>query len=41
MAPRQGSRLMELIESFRTLLQQFDPVFTAPTFNTYVVIVTG
>ena len=32
---------MELIESFRTLLQQFDPVFTAPTFNTYVVIVTG
>src|SRR5271154_6375622 len=41
MAPRQGSRLMELIESFRTLLQQFDPVFTAPTFNTCVVIVTG
>ena len=32
---------MELTESFRTLLQQFAPVFTAPTFNTFVVIVTG
>ena len=32
---------MELIESFRTLLYQFDPVFTAPTFNTFAFIVTG
>jgi hypothetical protein len=32
---------MELTDSFLSLLQNFDPVFTAPTFNTYVVIVTG
>ena len=32
---------MELTDSFLTLLQNFDPVFTAPTFNTFVVIVTG
>ena len=32
---------MELTDSFLTLLQNFDPVFTAPTFNTYVAIVTG
>ena len=32
---------MELTDSFVTLLQNFDPVFTTPTFNTLVVIVTG
>jgi len=32
---------MELTDSFVTLLQNFDPVFTTPTFNTFVVIVTG
>ena len=32
---------MELTDSFLTLLQNFEAVFTAPTFNTYVVIVTG
>ena len=32
---------MELTDSFLTLLQSFDPVFTAPTYQTFVVIVTG
>jgi SRSO17 transposase len=32
---------MELTASFLTLLQNFDPVFTAPTYQTFVVIVTG
>ena len=32
---------MELIESFCTLLQHFAPVFTDPTFQTFVIIVTG
>jgi hypothetical protein len=32
---------MELTDSFLTLLQGFDPVFTAPTYQTFVAIVTG
>ena len=32
---------MELTDSFLTLLQSFDPVFTAPTYQTFVAIVTG
>ena len=32
---------MELTHSFLTLLQSFDPVFTAPTYQTFVVVVTG
>ena len=40
-SPRQGSRPMELTDSFVTLLQSFDPVFTAPTYQTFVVIITG
>ena len=32
---------MELTDSFLTLLQNFDPVFTAPTIHTFVVIITG
>ncbi len=32
---------MELTHSFRALLHRFDSVFTAPTFQTYVVVVTG
>ena len=32
---------MELTPSFRVLLQHFIPVFTAPTFHTFVQIVTG
>ena len=32
---------MELTDSFLALLQSFDPVFTAPTYQTFVVIVTG
>ena len=32
---------MELTDSFLTLLQNFAPVFTAPTYQTFVVIVTG
>lgn len=32
---------MELTPSFVQLLQQFVPVFTAPTFQTFVAIVTG
>ena len=32
---------MELTDSFLTLLQNFAPVFTAPTYQTLVVIVTG
>ncbi len=32
---------MELTDSFLTLLQNFEPVFTAPTYQTFVVIVTG
>jgi hypothetical protein len=32
---------MELTNSFLVLLQQFAPVFTAPTFQTFVQVVTG
>jgi hypothetical protein len=32
---------MELTDTFLNLLQNFDPVFTAPTYNTFVMIVTG
>ena len=32
---------MELTDSFLDLLQHFAPVFTAPTYQTFVVIVTG
>ena len=32
---------MEITDSFLTLLQNFTPVFTAPTYQTFVVIVTG
>src|SRR5271165_5000654 len=32
---------MELTPSFAALLLHFAPVFTAPTFRTFVVIVTG
>ena len=32
---------MELTHSFLALLQNFDPVFTAPTYQTFVAIVTG
>ncbi len=32
---------MELTSSFLDLLQHFTPVFTAPTYNTFVVIVAG
>ena len=32
---------MEVTDSFLTLLQNFVPVFTAPTYQTFVVIVTG
>ena len=32
---------MEVTDSFLTLLQNFAPVFTAPTYQTFVVIVTG
>jgi hypothetical protein len=32
---------MELTPSFRSLLQQFRPVFTAPSFRLFVLLVTG
>ncbi len=32
---------MELTDTFLDLLQNFVPVFTAPTYNTFVFIVTG
>jgi SRSO17 transposase len=32
---------MEITDNFLNLLREFEPVFTAPTFNTYVFIVTG
>jgi hypothetical protein len=32
---------MELTPSFRVLLQQFRPVFTAPSFRLFVLLVTG
>ena len=32
---------MELTDSFLTVLQNFDFVFTAPTYQTFVAIVTG
>src|SRR5208337_142172 len=38
--PTQGSRPMEITDSFLTLLQNFAPVFTAPTYQTFVVVVT-
>src|SRR6516225_6660651 len=40
-SPPQGSRPMELTSSFLDLLQHFTPVFTAPTYHTFVVIVCG
>src|SRR6516164_127673 len=40
-APTQGSRPMELTSSFLDLLPHFTPVFTAPTYQTFVVIVAG
>jgi hypothetical protein len=39
--PSNGSRLMELTPSFVALLQHFSPVFTAPTYQTFALIVTG
>src|ERR1039458_2001546 len=40
--PRQGSRLMELTQSFLILLQQnFVGVFTVPTFQTFLQICNG
>ena len=32
---------MELTRSFVDLLQQFAPVFTSPTYFTFVAVVTG
>ena len=32
---------MELTETFRTLLETFAPVFTAPSFRTWVLLLTG
>jgi len=32
---------MELTQTFHDLLQEFAPVFTTPTFHTFVKIVTG
>src|SRR3954447_2615759 len=40
-SPTQGSRPMELTSSFLDLLPHFAPVFTAPTDQTFVVIVSG
>ena len=40
-APRQGNRPLELTASFVDLLQQFAPVFTAPTYRTFVAILAG
>ena len=37
----QRATPMEITDSFLTLLQNFAPVFTAPTYQTFVVIVTG
>src|SRR5580698_9023188 len=37
----QGSRLMELTQSFLDLLANFGSVFTAPTFQTFVQICSG
>src|SRR5947199_9876145 len=39
--PSNGSRLMELTPSFVALLQHFAPVFTSPTYATFVAVVTG
>jgi hypothetical protein len=39
--PSDGSRLMVLTPSFGALPQHFSPVFTAPTFQTFSLIVTG
>src|SRR6516225_5339684 len=39
--PPQGSRPMELTSSFLDLLSHFAPVFTAPTYQTFTVIVAG
>src|SRR5471030_1217165 len=38
---RQGSRPMELTQSFLDLLQHFSAVFTTPTFQTFVQICNG
>jgi hypothetical protein len=38
---RQGSRLMELTQSFFDLLANFIPVFTEPTFRTFGQICSG
>jgi SRSO17 transposase len=32
---------MELTDSFLTLLRSFEPLFTAPTFHTFSIVVTG
>src|SRR6516225_12003753 len=40
-SPPQGSRPMELTSSFLDLLPHFAPVFTAPTYQTFVAIVAG
>src|SRR5262249_16815183 len=40
-SPPQGSRPMELTSSFLDLLPHFAPVFTAPTYHTFVAIVCG
>src|SRR5262249_29626242 len=40
-APTQGSRPMQLTSSFLDLLPHFAPVFTTPTYQTFVVIVAG
>src|SRR3954452_5001936 len=37
----QGGRLMQLTPSFRALLQHFRPVFTAPSFRLFTLILTG
>lgn len=39
--PQRKEVSMELTHSFLDLLLSFDSVFTAPTFQTYVVVVTG
>jgi hypothetical protein len=39
--PRPGNRPLELTSSFLDLLPQFAPVFTAPTYQTFVAIVAG
>src|SRR5580704_16218756 len=40
-SPWQGSRPMELTQSFLDLLQHFAAVFTGPTFRTFLQICNG